>query len=202
MTKNSTMSNTNNMNNMKNTDFNQLNESYQACIHGIIRKLEERYDFSADDFRDDLAQEGSIALWDAYKHYDPSKASFRTYATEAIYWAVKKAFDAERDYILQHESYDVELSEDDEESEDKWSICPAEETWNADYRFSARDPRKECEQLLSRISETDREIVREVLGLNTGFVSSFQSVAEEVGLSPERVRQRFNSAMNRLMHAA
>jgi len=182
-----------------------FDQAYAECrpfFYRIIRHLERKHDCPATNCREDLEQEGAIGLLNAMDNFNAAKGSFKSFAFPYIYYAIYHAYLAELEHGMSHEYYDDYIS-DDEYEEDKWSLIPADTVYEADYGFTSRAMREDCEWLLQRVkSETDREIVRLRYGLSDGFENSFHAIGYALGISAERSRQRHDRSMKQLRNAA
>lgn len=59
-------------------DFDRIFEQYKPLLYSTLRKLA----FDAD--HDDVFQEASVALWEAYERFDPEKGFFGAYAVKYV----------------------------------------------------------------------------------------------------------------------
>ncbi len=56
----------------------------------------------------------------------------------------------------------------------------------------------ELERLLATLSEREREVIRRFFGINCEYNQSLEDIAEDLGLTRERVRQIKESALKKL----
>ena len=199
-----TGANTQVINHINNLSADQAIKQCLPYILRIIRHLESKFECKAGDLLNDFVQEGYLATLDALGKFKPSYGvQFTSYAYYFIHGKIYKAFTAE----LHHGQSQVPIDIYDPDSEDFvgniFDNTPADDTFNADYGFTSKAEREDCEQLLKRINnERDREIVRLRFGLTDGFEHSFESIGFTFCISPERARQCYNRAMDHLRPVA
>ena len=177
---------------------------HMSCIHRAIRYMERKYECKTNDYYwSEFEQEGRLAVLRAMRTYDSSCGmSLTSYISQTVYFAISDAFRAELGRGMNLDYYDQTIEYGDW-TEDYWGQLAADDIYNADYYFSNRETREECEQFLSRLPyDIDREIIRQSYGLNDGFEASYQAIGNNLNISSERVRQRANRAMEQLRFAA
>ena len=181
----------------------QVIRDCEPMIGNIISSLARAFDCPVNDFyRDEFMQIGRIKIWDLLENYDASRGrTLKTYLYQPVYFEVLHAFAEELDRCSEHDYYD-ERDEQDENAEDMWSDMPADPIYNSDAAFERQALREECEQRLSVLDSTDRQIVEMQFGLTDGFEHSNEAIAFELGFTAERARQRGDRAMTQLQIAA
>ena len=166
----------------------------------VIRHLESKCGCKAGDLRNDFIQEGYLAVLDALSKYNSNNgAHFLTYAFKFIHGAIFRAFWAE---IRRGEHFESAEGYDPEAEEFTSSVLDnllADDCYNADYSYTSRAQREDCEWLLKRVKDDiDRRIVQLRYGLEDGFEHSLDAIGFILGTSGERVRQRHDRAMKQL----
>jgi RNA polymerase primary sigma factor len=74
---------------------------------------------------------------------------------------------------------------------------------SADNKLGQRDSLKiEMERLLSTLTEREQEVIRQFFGIGYEYNRSLEDIAEEVGLTRERVRQVKENALKKLRSGA
>ncbi len=181
----------------------QAIEQCLPIILKVIRYMESKYDCKAGDLFQDFVQEGYLGVLDALDRFDSSCGTrFTTYAFPFILGNIYEAFTDELHHGRTHLSTDCYDPETEEYCGNIFDNTPADPIYNADYGFASKEQREECEWRLSRVPNArDREIVRLHYGLADGFEHSFEAIGLIFSISPERVRQCHDRAMNQLYMA-
>lgn len=87
---------------------NKFIESNLDLVASVVRSYmrDERLQYSYED----LFQEGSVALVEAFKIYEPDKtASFRTFAIRQIFWKIENKVKRENNNIYCDNTYDMDI---------------------------------------------------------------------------------------------
>lgn len=149
---------------------------------GLVRRVSSKYSNSVQD-EEDFFSEGCLALMDAVDMFDPERGfQFSTYATTCIRNRLFRLF-RERDRV----PAEVPLDESSLASE------PAPPD-SGNHRLD--DCRRLAEAVLHEMPERERELLRLRFGLDSArHPRSYREVAEEIGLSKERVRQLVHQAI-------
>ena len=85
----------------------------------------------------------------------------------------------------------------------EWEVCSvvddlAEQGITGDEEWIADDERREMlEELMERLTKREREVVRRCYGVGAELTTP-KDLAKELGVTPERVRQILNKAVNKL----
>ena len=181
----------------------QVIRDCEPMIGNIISSLASKLDCPINDYyRDEFMQIGRIKIWELLNDYDATRGfTLRTYLYQSVYFEVLHAFEEELNRCSGL-AYHDEQEEQDEVVNDRWSDMPADPIYNSDYALERQSLREECEQRLSVLDSTDRQIVELQYGLADGFEHSNEAIAFELGKSAERVRQRGERALTQLQMAA
>lgn len=149
---------------------------------GLVRRVSSKYSNSVQD-EEDFFSEGCLALMDAVDMFDPERGfQFSTYATTCIRNRLFRLF-RERDRY----PAEVPLDESYLESEPAPSV-------SGNHRLD--ECRRLAEAVLFDVPERERELLRLRFGLDSARQPrSYREVADEIGLSKERVRQLVNQAI-------
>jgi len=145
----------------------------------LVKSIASKYIHSTIPF-EDLIQEGTIGLWEAWQRYDPEKdAKFSTYAT---YWIKKRILEAvgkEYDASLDAAQYNDEISYHKREN--------TEEIENYErINFPTSFPDKEKKVLIL------------LYGLDGNGSYDLGEIGEKLGIPRERVRQLKEKGLRRL----
>lgn len=145
----------------------------------LVKSIASKYSSSSIPF-EDLVQEGTIGLWEAWKRYDERReAKFSTYAS---YWIKKLILDAinkDQKSSLGAIHYDEEISNAVE--------CQKEQIIHKEkVRFPENFPEKE------------KKILTMLYGLNGKGSYDLAEIGEKMSLPRERVRQMKEKALRRL----
>ena len=197
-------SNTQVINHTNSISADQTIEQCLPFIFRVIRHLEGKFECHAGDLLYDFVQEGYLAVLDALGKFKPSRGvEFTTYAYYFIHGKIYKAFMAELHHGQSHVPIDIYDPEGEDCVGNIFDNTPADDVYNADYGFTSKAEREDCEQLLKRIkNERDREIVRLRFGLTDGFEHSFESIGFTFGISSERANQCYKRGLAQLQTAA
>lgn len=87
---------------------NKFIESNLDLVASVVRSYmrDERLQYSYED----LFQEGSVALVEAFKIYDPEKkTSFRTFAIRQIFWKIENKINKTNNNIYCDNTYDMDI---------------------------------------------------------------------------------------------
>ncbi len=139
---------------------------------------------------DELISVGNTALVNAVDQFDYRRGCrFSTYAYQAIQRSIFGALRSE------HRNRD-RFSSDDCEA----CLSLAKDASSSDVaEIQAAEARAEVQQLLSLLSPRERMIVMTRFGMEEGTEpSSFQAIAETIGLSKQRVASIYSEAMSKL----
>ena len=200
----STGANTQVINLLNSLSADQAIEQCLPFIFRVIRHLEGKFECHAGDLLNDFVQEGYLAVLKALGKFKPSRGvEFTTYAYYFIYGAIYKAFTEELSHGQNRMSIDIYDPDSEEYIGNFLENVPADSVYDADYGFTSKAQREDCEWLLKRIKdERDREIVRLRHGLVDGCEHSLKAIAFGLGISPERARQLYDRAFKQLQAAA
>lgn len=143
---------------------------------GLVRRVSSKFSNSPQD-ENEFFSEGCLALMDAVELFDPERGfQFSTYATTCIRNRLFRLF-------RQRNMGPIEVPLNEMSLE--YSTSPH---LTEGHRLD--ECRKMADAVLSEMPERERELVRLRFGLDeTRRARSFREVADEVGLSKERVRQ-------------
>lgn len=195
----------------------------------LVVKIVGKMCLNHEDLRSDLIEEGNLALIKAAEKYNPySGTSFATYASTAIRNAVRDAMlqfgyavslphDAysllnkdtqapgsrRKDEILNATRHSVRLDTPLYKDEDDCDVTLADrlegDMIRPDESFGAS--LEDFRQMLrGALTFREYEIVTRVYGIGCPLESK-QSIAADLGLSPERVRQIGKLAIKKLRHS-
>lgn len=129
---------------------------------------------------EDLVQEGTIGLWEAWKRFDPDKgAKFSTYAT---YW-IKKC-------ILEAVGKEHEASNDAAQYNDAISYRKYEEKEEIENQEKVDFP--------SSFPEREKKVLVLLYGLDGKGSYDLGEIGEKLGIPRERVRQLKEKGLRRL----
>lgn len=145
---------------------------------------------------DDLRSEGHLALLRAVDCFDYSLGNrFSTYAT----WAIRhSAGRLSKVTFRDHERF---TPVDPVVLREQVSRVP-EDNSEEQRELQRPDIRRLVDELLSTLKERESQIVRERFGLiAAGESRTFREIAEDMGISRERVRQLQNQAIERMREA-
>lgn len=173
----------------------QLIEKYTPLIHRIISDI--GWNSQVID-RDDLFQVGAEGLLNAYDHWDPTKATFITYAYNGIRWAVLREINKSKwsrtrsvlredrklisgNYTVHNEGGDTIMDLQTDDSDDYGDV----------------ERRVDSERLglrLRHLTKMERSVVlkRYVDGL------TFDAIGSEYGLTRQRIQQIEKKALEKL----
>ena len=164
------------------------NEAYKKLLyiyHNMIYKLIYSNRLNSGDYRiqaDDLYQEGCVALLDAAMTYEGDKgASFSTFAYLVIKRRLKRKV---REYLgsARTEVYSIDAYETPDYLEEMQSLSVSENP--VDYHHSLV-MLEDVNSFMSRLSESDREIIRMSISKNT-----YQDIASTLKISRKKVDNR------------
>lgn len=173
----------------------ELVKQWTPLVHYVAYRYRERlkrwYEI------DDLVSEGQLAIWDSAKWYDPALgiASFKTYAYKAVYhrydrlekyWRAKCRRDSKRS-VSMDETYDNGEPLRQFASEDP---IP-------DAALALEGSRSELLRAFESLNPRERRV------LEGRFVDQrkLQAIADDFGVSRERIRQLESTALNKLRKA-
>lgn len=125
--------------------FHQIAENYTPLIKSTIQQLHIYKD------HEDMAQIGMIALWDAYRNYDPDKGPFGAYAKTMVRGRMLRALAQDNKYIARNMPVSI-----GKESGDVLSAIP-----DAATRVPLEDAM--LAPLINGLSERERLWVQEVV---------------------------------------
>jgi RNA polymerase primary sigma factor len=136
---------------------------------------------------DELASEGLVTLLHAITKFDPDRGfRFSTYATHAVRRRLTR-------YVTRSHAT-RELSVD-------WQTAGAPESrgWSYEYERNVIHSIRKVEIFLSRLSVRERYIIRSRFGWGRDFdPRTLQDLADEFGVSRERIRQLEAQALTKL----
>lgn len=93
-------------------------------------------------------------------------------------------------------SLDAMMSSSDDST--TWGDTIPSATDSPDLGVSKDSASNFLRSVIRSLSESEQEIITRYYGLNTGEMESFASIGEKMGISGERVRQKYNQALLRL----
>lgn len=149
---------------------------------GLVRQLAYSFAKQSPGYDvDDLIQEGSIALLDAIRWYNPQReVCFTTYAGRCIRGRLAKFLNAGRQKPFPQEP-------DDPETNPVAQALDGEPNAAADV----------LTQALARLHPTDRRVVEDRMGIN-GQVVSWGDLASQLGISVKIVRAIYERGIRSL----
>lgn len=165
----------------------EIAESNLRLVASIARKLAK----SMDQFEDFLA-EGNAVLVYAIDKFDFSRGfRFSTYATHAVQRHLFRVLSR------LHRRYSHEATTDDEILRN--SVAAPDSEVNLEEEFPIDLRRRMMKELQLGLDKRERQILRSRFGLNaTGSEMTFKTIAADLGLSKERVRQLQHRAISKL----
>lgn len=175
----------------------QLVERYTPLIHKIVNELRWR---SQVIDHDDLFQVGVEGLINAYKQWDPAKATFITYAYNGIRWAVLREIQKtqwSRTRSAKHLREDRKVISGDYVvwNDGLETILDMYVDETATYEDVERELDNEGLELRLRGLTT---IERTVVLKRYVDELTFEAIGKEVGLTRQRIQQIEKQALNKL----
>jgi len=145
----------------------------------LVKSIAAKYSFTSLPF-EDLVQEGTIGLWEAWQRFDPEReAKFSTYAT---YWIKKRILDAvNREHKTSLDAFEYKDSFA-EPSHHKHEEIETSST----FIFPKKFP------------ELEKEILTLLYGLTGNGCYDLAEIGEKLDLPRERVRQLKEKGLRRL----
>lgn len=145
----------------------------------LVKSIAITYSHTAIPF-DDLVQEGTIGLWEAWKRFDPDKgAKFSTYAT---YW-IKK-------YILEAISKEHKTSHDAIHLDNEISHNKREVSEDIEHEETVVFPES--------FPEMEKRVLNLLYGLDGKGSYDLGEIGVKLDLPRERVRQMKEKGLRRL----
>lgn len=153
----------------------------------------------------DLVQEGNIGLMKATENFDPGKGKFGTYA---FWWIKAYILRAIKNNWLVH----VPLRRQESNRHDKQdapfcqmveleeSATVSSEQDHDPFEAASRNETKQgIQRMLSELAPRERQVICLRFGIgNGGEDHTLGEVGRSVGLTPERVRQVINKALDKM----
>lgn len=163
-------------------EFEKIIEENKNMITSIIKRME----LECGHFRiskDDLFQEGLIALHEAYAYYDKSqKVKFSTFA----YMVIKRCLT--RYYYQSVERYQHEVySIDTIELFDHHPLANDYEIHDDSFKYVSEDSEERVDKLFRRLKEEDQHIVALRCMNNT-----YDEIAEKLNITKKKVDSRLS----------
>lgn len=157
------------------------------AFHKLNLSLAGRFTNRLNTF-DELASEGFVVLLRAIARFNPERGfRFSTYAMHAIRRRMLRFVKSKQRLRLAEKCWD-----DDAENGDagRWTLA---------YEQRITETIAKLEQLLARLSPRERYVLRSRFGWGREFdARTLQQVADEYGVSRERVRQLESRALKKL----
>ena len=150
----------------------------------------------------DLIQEGNIGLITAVDKFDPNMGN--RLSTVAFYWINKQI-----QRYLDHQphglvSLDMETYDGSETLllsdtiEDRPSVLGGQTIQHIDTKMEYEETQRQVRQMLSRLPEREREVIRLLYGLDNYPVLSRKEIAQIIGVREEQVSRIKTRALDAL----
>jgi len=145
----------------------------------LVKSIASKYSYVGIPY-EDLVQEGTIGLWEAWKRFDPDKgAKFSTYA---IYW-IKK-------YILEAVSKEHKTSHNAVHLDDAISHNKNEQVYEIEPKGKVTFPES--------FPKMEQKVLNLLYGLDGKGSYDLGEIGEKLGITRERVRQLKEKGLRRL----
>lgn len=145
----------------------------------LVKSIASKYTYTAIPF-EDLVQEGTIGLWEAWQRFDPRKdAKFSTYATFWIKKRILEAVGKEHDASLDAAQFDDALSYNKSEEADEIKHTET-------VTFPASFP------------EMEKKVLILLYGLDGKGSYDLSEIGAKLGMPRERIRQLKEKGLRRL----
>jgi RNA polymerase sigma factor (sigma-70 family) len=171
-------------------EFEQVYKKYTPLVHRMANKFITTYRYFD---REDLVQIGYIALWKAWKSYDPEReSSFTTHICNCIYRAIDKEFRYFRQEKRGHEKLMKSLYEKKVQKGDK----------PVTYFDSVMDLSQDVESIVCT-----NETIQEAIEMDSKVIPLYLSgmtqveIAEKIGCSQVNVSRRIRKCKELLEKA-
>ena len=146
-----------------------IESEFQACLHahaGIVRKVAASYAWNPHD-RDDLMQEISAALWQAWPRYDPARPfstwMYRVSLNVAVSWVRGESRRRRHHVAYDADAHDAEATGTDHEADEQLALV--------ERAMQSLDPMHRALLMLHLDERSHREIA-EVLGISESNVGT------------------------------
>ncbi len=177
------------------SDAEAVREEIATANLRLVASIAGRLSISSEEF-DEFVAEGNAILLYAIDKFDYSRGyRFSTYATHAVQRHIYRVIDRRRKRASRETAREPELL-----LNEPGSAPDPEEVNESEIKEAATAIMSRMDGMLT---EREQFIVRGRFGLDgTGEGKTFRVLAEQLGLSKERVRQLLQQAMEKLAEAA
>ena len=183
-------------------------EARNQLIHAhlsLVVRVAKVYMPPCDEIMD-LIQEGNIGLIYAVDKFDPTRGT--KFSTYAFYWInkhIQRFLNHEPDDLV---SLDMEINDGSETLllsdtiEDKGTILGGQTIPHIDAVMEYEEMQSKVREMLSRLPEREREVIRLLYGLDNYPVLSRNEVAQIIGVTPQFISRIRIDSLRQLEKAA
>ena len=154
--------------------FDKICEQFEPMITSVLKKAHVYKDF--DYYR----QCARIALWKAWENYDPKRGDFAPYAYRTMLTSIYTEMAKNNRYTERHTPYEkdelITLTQSQQENK------------------GVADQSEELEELLSRLSEEERQLIKSLYLIG----KTYEEIAASEGKTVAALKKRRQRAMDKL----
>lgn len=183
-------------------------EAREQLIHAhlpLVVRVAKVYMPTCDEIMD-LIQEGNIGLIYAVDKFDSTRGT--KFSTYAFYWInkhIQRFLNHEPDALV---SLDMELTDSSEylllsdTIADRPTILGGQTIQHIDTKIEHEELQSKVREMLSHLSEREREVIRLLYGLDNYPVLSRNEVAQIIGVTPQFISRIRIDSLRQLEKAA